>query len=185
MTAMRIPPGEAPKGRGASPVWAAHSSVRWDSVIPRLASAVVALVALALGNATISTGATPKCRATAPDSLGPFYEPGAPVRTRVGSGYLLQGRVLSAATCRPVRRARIEFWLVNEQGEYDDAHRATVVAGRDGRYRFVSNRPVGYEGRPPHIHVRVSARGYRTLVTQHYPRGSITSAVFPLVLRRA
>lgn len=74
---------------------------------------------------------------------------------------------------------------MNGQGEYDDAHRATVVAGRDGRYRFTSNRPVGYEGRPPHIHVRVTASGYRTLVTQHYPRGSITSAVFPLVLRRA
>jgi protocatechuate 3,4-dioxygenase beta subunit len=149
----------------------------------RPAAVLVVLVALALGSTTSSAALSSKCRATAPDSLGPFYEPGAPVRGRVGTGYLLRGRVLSAATCRPVRRARIEFWLVNEQGEYDDAHRATVLARTDGRYRFESNRPIGYASRPPHIHVRVSARGYRTLVTQHYPRAGRTRAVFDLVLR--
>ena len=151
----------------------------------RPAAVVVVLLALALGSTTTSDALTSKCRATAPDSLGPFYEPGAPLRTKVGTGYLLQGRVLSAATCRPVRRARIEFWLVNEQGEYDDAHRASVLARTDGRYRFESNRPVGYASRPPHIHVRVTARGYRALVTQHYPQGSRTGAVFNLVLRRS
>jgi catechol 1,2-dioxygenase len=143
------------------------------------------LAALALGP-TAPDAAAQRCRATPPDSLGPFYEPGAPVRSRVGTGgYVLRGRVLSLTTCRPIARARIEFWLVNEQGEYDDAHRATVVAGRDGRYRFESNKPVGYSGRPPHIHIRVAARGFRTLVTQHYPRAAPTSAVFPLVLRRS
>jgi protocatechuate 3,4-dioxygenase beta subunit len=142
--------------------------------------------AVALGATAAPDAAPGRCRATAPDSLGPFYESGAPVRSRVGTGgYVLRGRVLSLATCRPIARARIEFWLVNEQGEYDDAHRATVVAGRDGRYRFESNKPIGYSGRPPHIHVRVAARGFRTLVTQHYPRASSTSAVFPLVLRRS
>lgn len=141
--------------------------------------------AVALGTTPVAEAAPSRCRATAPDSLGPFYEPGAPVRSKVGTGFVLRGRVLSAATCRPVRRARIEFWLVNEQGEYDDAHRAVVVAGADGRYRFESNKPIGYSGRPPHIHIRVAARGFRTLVTQHYPRASSTSAVFPLVLRRS
>jgi protocatechuate 3,4-dioxygenase beta subunit len=76
------------------------------------------------------------------------------------------------------------LWLANPRGVYDDAHRATVVAARDGRYRFESNRPPSYQSRPPHIHIRVSARGYQTLVTQHYPRGSRTSAAFNLVLRR-
>jgi protocatechuate 3,4-dioxygenase beta subunit len=105
------------------------------------------------------------------------------VRSKVGTGYVLQGRVLTTG-CRPIGRARIELWLANPRGEYDDAHRATVVAARDGGYRFQSNRPPSYQSRPPHIHVRVSARGYRTLVTQHYPRGSRTSAVFNLVLVR-
>ncbi len=116
--------------------------------------------------------------------LGPFYEPGAPVRSSVGAGYVLTGRVRAAVTCRAIGRARIEFWLANPSGEYDDAHRATVIASRAGRYRFTSNRPVPYGGRPPHIHVRVTARGFRPLVTQHYPRPGQTSARFDLVLRR-
>jgi protocatechuate 3,4-dioxygenase beta subunit len=153
--------------------------------VARPAAVCVVLVALALGGATSAPALTSQCRATAPDSVGPFYEPGAPVRSRVGTGYVLTGRVLSAGTCVPLRRARIEFWLVNPQGEYDDAHRATVVVGRNGRYRFESNRPVAYGSRPPHIHVRVTARGYRALVTQHYPRSGRARAVFDLVLRRA
>jgi protocatechuate 3,4-dioxygenase beta subunit len=89
---------------------------------------------------------------------------------------------LAAGICRPIARARIELWLANPQGEYDDAHRATVIAGRRGGYRFESNKPPSYGSRPPHVHLRVSARGYRTLVTQHYPRANRSSAVFNLVL---
>lgn len=124
------------------------------------------------------------CRPTRTDALGPFYEPGAPVRSSVGTGYVLAGTVRAAGSCRPISRARIEFWLVNPSGQYDDAHRATVFSSRAGRYRFTSNKPVGYSGRPPHIHIRVTARGFRTLVTQHYPRAARTSARFDLVLRR-
>jgi protocatechuate 3,4-dioxygenase beta subunit len=147
----------------------------------RLAALVICVLAVGAGSA--GSDAAPRCAPTRADALGPFYEPGAPVRSRVGTGYVLRGRVLTTG-CRPIARARIEFWLVNPRGRYDDAHRATVIAARDGRYRLESNRPPGYQGRPPHIHVRVSARGFRTLVTQHYPRGSRTSAVFNLVLVR-
>lgn len=146
-----------------------------------LTAVTAAAALLALGGPTASTA--PACPPTRPDALGPFYEPGAPVRSRVGTGYVLRGRVLTTR-CRAISRARIEFWLVNPRGQYDDAHRATVVARRDGRYRFESNRPVAYESRPPHIHVRVTARGFRTLVTQHYPRSGRAAAVFNLVLVR-
>jgi protocatechuate 3,4-dioxygenase beta subunit len=147
----------------------------------RVATLLLALLAFTAGSA--GSAAAPRCAPTRADALGPFYEPGAPVRSKVGTGYVLRGRVLTTA-CRPVARARIELWLVNPRGQYDDAHRATVVARRDGRYRFESNRPPGYSGRPPHIHVRVTARGFRTLVTQHYPRDGRTSALFNLVLVR-
>jgi protocatechuate 3,4-dioxygenase beta subunit len=149
----------------------------------RVVVALGILAALACGFAS-TPNAAPACRPTPPDALGPFYEPGAPVRSTVGSGYVLSGRVLAARTCRAIPRARIEFWLANPQGEYDDAHRATVLAGRLGGYRFRSNKPPSYQSRPPHIHIRVTARGYRTLVTQHYPRATRTSAVFNLVLVR-
>jgi protocatechuate 3,4-dioxygenase beta subunit len=122
------------------------------------------------------------CEPTQPDMLGPYYEPNAPVRTSVGSGYVLSGSVLGADGCEPLRDARIEFWLANPKGEYDDAHRATVLAGERGRYRFESNVPVSYGGRPPHIHIRVTAPGYRELVTQHYPDAGQREATFDLVL---
>jgi protocatechuate 3,4-dioxygenase beta subunit len=141
----------------------------------------VALAAFALG-AVSGPEAAPACRPTSADALGPFYEPGAPVRSKIGTGYVLTGRVLAARTCRAIARARIELWLANADGEYDDAHRATVIAGRRGGYRFESSKPPSYSSRPPHIHLRVSARGFRTLVTQHYPRATRSSAVFNLVL---
>jgi catechol 1,2-dioxygenase len=129
-----------------------------------------------------SSGGHANCKPTQPDMLGPFYEPGAPVRTSVGSGYVLSGAVLDAEECEPIRRARIEFWLANPRGDYDDAHRATVFAGQRGGYRFESNVPVSYGGRPPHIHIRVRARGYEELVTQHYPERGQRRANFDLVL---
>jgi protocatechuate 3,4-dioxygenase beta subunit len=129
-----------------------------------------------------AAGRLANCEPTRPDMLGPFYEPGAPVRTSVGSGYVLSGAVLAADDCEPVRDARIEFWLANRRGEYDDAHRATVFAGERGRYRFESNVPVSYGGRPPHIHVRVTAPGFEELITQHYPKPGQQEAKFDLVL---
>lgn len=136
------------------------------------------MVGLLLVSAALAT-----CSPTPADALGPFYEPGAPVRAKVGTGHVLRGVVRSSRTCRPIARARIEFWLAGPSGRYDDAHRATVFARRDGSYRFESNFPPSYSGRPPHIHVRVTARGYRALVTQFYPRRGQTRARFALVLR--
>jgi len=49
--------------------------------------------------------------------LGPFYEPGAPVRTSVDSGYVLSGTVLGATECKPIPNAQIEFWLANPRGD--------------------------------------------------------------------
>jgi protocatechuate 3,4-dioxygenase beta subunit len=127
-------------------------------------------------------GGPANCKPTQPDMLGPFYEPGAPVRTSVGSGYVLSGAVLAAEECKPIPNAKIEFWLANPRGDYDDAHRATVFADQRGEYRFESNVPVSYGGRLPHIHVRVRAPGYEELVTQHYPERGQRKANFDLVL---
>jgi protocatechuate 3,4-dioxygenase beta subunit len=125
------------------------------------------------------------CEPTQPDMLGPYYVPGAPMRTSVDSGYVTSGNVLSADGCEPIPGAQIEFWLADSQGNYDDAHRATMLAGERGEYQFQSNFPGFYENRPPHIHVRVTAPGFRELVTQHYPQAGQTEASFDLVLEPA
>jgi protocatechuate 3,4-dioxygenase beta subunit len=134
------------------------------------------------GDSRPAAGRPADCKPTQPDMLGPFYEPGAPVRTSVGSGYVLSGAVLVAEECKPIPSAQIEFWLANPEGEYDDAHRATVFASQRGEYRLESNVPVSYGGRPPHIHVRVTAPGYEELVAQHYPERGQRKANFDLVL---
>lgn len=123
-----------------------------------------------------------KCVPTPPDMLGPFYTPDAPVRSSVGRGYVLTGTVRSTRDCSPIANARIEFWLTGPDGQYGDAYRATMYSDRSGEYRFESNTPRPYFGRPPHIHIRVSADGYHTLVTQHYPATGASKAEFDLVL---
>jgi protocatechuate 3,4-dioxygenase beta subunit len=122
------------------------------------------------------------CSPTRPDMLGPFYVPDAPVRSTVGKGYVLHGTVRSSKTCSPVSDALLEFWLTGPDGQYDDSHRATVYADEKGSYHFESNQPKPYYGRPPHIHVRVTARGFTPLVTQHYPEKGKSDAIFDLVL---
>ena len=123
-----------------------------------------------------------KCPPTPPDYLGPFYKANAPERKSVGSGYQLTGVVKSAADCAPIEKARIELWLTNPEGQYDDDHRATLYSDGAGIYRFESNFPPGYSGRPPHIHIKISADGFKTLATQHYPAAASTGGVFDLVL---
>jgi protocatechuate 3,4-dioxygenase beta subunit len=123
-----------------------------------------------------------KCNPTPPDSLGPFYKAGAPVRASVGKGYELRGVVKSSADCARIANAVIELWLTNPAGDYDDDHRATIYSDDTGAYSFESNFPPGYTARPPHIHIRVSASGFKTLATQHYPESGQTAGEFDLFL---
>jgi protocatechuate 3,4-dioxygenase beta subunit len=129
-----------------------------------------------------STNPGTNCEPTPADYLGPFYEANAPVRSSVGEGYQLTGMVMSSADCTPISKAVIELWLTGPDGSYDDDHRATIFSSASGQYRFESNFPPGYSGRPPHIHIRVSANGFKTLATQHYPEAGHEAGVFDLAL---
>ncbi len=129
-----------------------------------------------------STPEPEACAPTPPDALGPFYRPGAPVRSKVGEGFRLERTTPSSRGCRPLPGARIEFWLAGPDGRYADAYRATVFADERGAYAFESHFPPSYGGRPPHIHIRVTAEGHRVLVTQYYPQPGQTRGQFDLVL---
>ncbi len=122
------------------------------------------------------------CTPTPPDALGPFYKPKAPLRDSVGKGYELSGRVMSTKDCSPIPLARIELWMAGQDGEYKDDYRATVIPDQSGQYRFESHAPPSYMSRPPHIHVRVTANGYKTLITQHYPETGSKKGKLDLVL---
>ena len=122
------------------------------------------------------------CTPTPPDSEGPFYTPGAPERVQTGRGLVVLGTVRSVKGCGPIPGARMERWQANPEGSYDDAHRASMQSDAAGRYRFETDVPRRYFGRPPHIHLKVFAPAHRPLTTQLYLRPGQTEATFDLIL---
>jgi len=94
----------------------------------------------------------------------------------------ISGIVRSASDCHALEGARIEWWSANAHGDYDAAHRAMQQASVDGQYHYTTDFPGRYPGRPPHLHVRVTAPGHRTLVTQVYPQQAQTALSVDLVL---
>ena len=122
------------------------------------------------------------CKPTPRETPGPFYKANAPQRESTGQGFVVSGTVRSTVDCRPLGGARIEWWAANAQGDYDDTHRATQSADADGRYRYETDFPGLYPGRPVHLHVRISAAGHRTLITQLYPKNKQKALTVDLVL---
>jgi protocatechuate 3,4-dioxygenase beta subunit len=130
---------------------------------------VVAIAVLASGGVA-SAPAAPGCPPTLDDGAGPFGRGAPPRRSKIGTGHVLTGVVLSSVDCAPLAGARIHLWQANRRGEYLRSGSATVVTDRTGRFRFEGPRPVSYEGRPPHIHLRVVAAEHELLLTRYVPR---------------
>lgn len=151
------------------------------SVRMAIKSGLLAIAALLVS--TEPPAAAPyRCQPTPWAEIGPFYRPGAPLRDRIGSGYLLSGTVRSAADCAPIAGARIEVWQVGPDGRYDDRHRATMYSDQRGRYRLTTSLPPRYGTGKPHIHFVVDAKGFDGVIAQHYPRKGEKRATFDLVL---
>lgn len=139
---------------------------------------------LALGLAGFAAPLFAQCRRTPADALGPFYVAvdgiSADLCQRDRSpGIVVSGRVAAVPECVPITDALIEVWHANKDGAYsrigdgraDDAAcllRSNVRSDEGGRYSFRTLAPGVYPGRPRHIHLRISAPGFRTLVTQMY-----------------
>ena len=136
---------------------------------------------------------------TPPQIEGPYYPVRKPAEigtdlTHVGVGpragpqakgevLVLNGKVLDSRA-EPLAGAVVEIWQADAQGIYrhprdprvrqhDPAFpgygRATV--GDTGTFAFRTIVPGRYEGRPPHIHVKITPPGGRTLTTQLYFKG--------------
>ena len=156
-----------------------------------LALAVLALAACEFAAPTTPPSGAPTpsgtvaggCAATRPSEPA-NYKAGVPVRTKIGTGYVFSGTV-RATSCAPVAGASVEIWHANPSGVYDDDHRATLIAGSDGRYRLETSFPAAYGGGPSHIHIRVTAPGHRTLVAFFEVAAGSTSGEMDLVLEPA
>jgi protocatechuate 3,4-dioxygenase beta subunit len=126
---------------------------------------------------------------TPSDIEGPFYLPFQEDRCDIRDGVTenlleLSGRVLSTDG-QPVDVALLEFWQAGLDGVYDEhgpRHRGNQVADANGpgTYRLHTFVPGDYKisepGQPDefrcaHIHVKVTAPGFKPLTTQLYFSG--------------
>jgi protocatechuate 3,4-dioxygenase beta subunit len=127
---------------------------------------------------------------TTTDILGPFYRPGAPMRSNIvpaGSAGIpmnLVGTIYKEDGLTPVDNALIEIWQCDEDEYYDNISdeylfRGALKTDADGTYKFSTIVPVPYKAnpdneeswRPAHIHIRVSVPEQQDLITQIYFKG--------------
>ena len=145
---------------------------------------------------------------TTTDILGPFYRPGAPMRSNIippnskGSPMNLSGTIFKEDGKTPLSNALVEIWQCDENEHYDNASdsylfRGAIQTGKNGTYDFKTIVPVPYKAdpndegswRPAHIHMRVSVADQQDLITQIYFKGdkyndTDTWASSPLAVNR-
>lgn len=129
---------------------------------------------------------------TPPQTEGPYYprrKAGEtdPDLTRMGSGPRAKGEALELKARvvdpdrKPIEGARVEIWQTDAQGIYmhpDDPNTrkrdpnfqfyGEARSDAAGNVRFLTIRPLAYEGRPSHIHAKITPTGGATLTTQFY-----------------
>jgi len=127
---------------------------------------------------------------TTTDILGPFYRPGAPLRTNLrlagsnGTPIVLKGKIFKEDAKTLINNALVEIWHCDENEMYDNTsdeynYRGGQKTKRNGTYEFKSILPVPYKAvpnneatwRPAHIHMRVSVPDQQDLITQIYFKG--------------
>lgn len=113
---------------------------------------------------------------TTESTEGPYFKAGSPERSSLvtdgmaGTRITLIGLVMTRS-CTPVVDAKVDFWQADASGSYDNSGytlRGYVKTDVAGQYRMDTIVPGPYPGRTPHIHVKITPPGGRTLTTQLY-----------------
>jgi protocatechuate 3,4-dioxygenase beta subunit len=130
--------------------------------------------------------ADPACQATQADAVGPFFEPGAPMRVMIadanepGERLLIMGQVLGADCVTPVAGVHIEVWQADRDGAYHTAAeqyrlRGWVTTDPTGAFMVDTIMPGSYvQGtgpRPAHLHFTFTHPDHRPVTTQIYFAG--------------
>lgn len=127
---------------------------------------------------------------TTTDILGPFYRPGAPMRSNIippdskGIPMNLTGTIFKEDGKTPLNKVLVEIWQCDENEHYDNTSdsflfRGAIKTDKNGKYAFKTIVPVPYKAdpnneeswRPAHIHMRVSVAEQQDLITQIYFKG--------------
>jgi protocatechuate 3,4-dioxygenase beta subunit len=146
-----------------------------------LACFAIAVAVGAVFALTASETLAARCQPTVSDAAGPFQQSGvnAPRRAKIGTGHVLQGRVV-APNCAPIARALVVFWQAGPNG-YRANGRGSVLTDRAGRFRIEGPVPASYGGQP-HIHIAVFHPEYEELLSRYVVRRSAKTGRLRLVL---
>jgi protocatechuate 3,4-dioxygenase beta subunit len=119
----------------------------------------------------------------------------------LGKHIFIEG-VIVDTEMNPVEDVTVELWQANASGRYHHPHDknpapldpnfqgwAIVPSGMNGDFRFKTVCPGAYpvdEGwiRPPHIHFKISKRGYEELTTQMYFPGNELNEIDRLLQKK-
>ena len=128
----------------------------------------------------------PACRPTTADAQGPFFEPGAPMRTELaepgepGTPLEIDVEVLVEGCEEAAAGVLVDVWQADAKGGYHDAGktyrlRGQVVTPADGRFTISTIRPGNYQDgagwRPAHLHFTFSHPDFQPVTTQLYFAG--------------
>jgi protocatechuate 3,4-dioxygenase beta subunit len=152
----------------------------------------------ALGQAPPATS----CTLTPVTSEGPFYFDPKLVRSDItenqpGVVLTLGLRVVSADTCKPIPKARVDLWHADAKGLYSgygDQHgsgasrarsakgktwlRGTQFTNADGFVSFRTIYPSWYRGRTPHIHYKILLEPREVAVSQLYFPDKVSDQIY-------
>jgi len=167
-----------------------------------------------LGVASLNPARAQSCQLTPVQPEGPFYpilpqddtnfdltKVQGKLRSAKGEVVVLKG-IVKDNSCVPIKGALVEIWQACESGKYNhssDPNEAPldpnfqywgrVVTNEKGEYSFKTIKPGAYPAnntwvRPPHIHLKVSLRGFAEIITQVYFKENTRLNTEDLILKR-
>lgn len=151
-----------------------------------------------LGGSVILSPSVLSATVTPPEIEGPFYpvtpqkdkdfdltQIEGRTQSASGDSVTISGRVVDTEG-KPLEDVTVDIWQANAAGRYNHPHDsnpapldpnfqgwAIVQTGKEGTFKFKTIIPGAYPvsaewTRPPHIHFKVTKRGFHELVTQMY-----------------
>lgn len=114
------------------------------------------------------------------------YSPNAPFVERLGTGFVMSGKVMKAGTGDPLPNVRIQIWAATILGgEREPSNHGSVLTAADGSYRLEMPQIVPNFGQP-HAHLAYDDDEFETVFLRPVmPSASDTSLSADFVLAPA
>jgi protocatechuate 3,4-dioxygenase beta subunit len=176
-------------------------SISRRSFVRKIAGKIGGGAMVGLASTSVVAADTCSFLTTPAQPEGPFYplrlpaDTNADLTTVIGNSKIAFGEIIivkgvvTDENCNPVKGAIVEVWQACDSGRYNHPsdtstakldpnfqYYAQIKTNSKGEYSYKTILPGKYDAnstwtRPPHIHYKVSLRGYEELITQLYFKG--------------